>query len=106
MSKKNLKANHNGKVIGKILIKTVLNLVKEKFESKSQRGNVWSCKFFTVLNLVKEKFESKSQPILVELLIADTVLNLVKEKFESKSQPDFLHLRFYQYCFKSCQRKI
>jgi hypothetical protein len=63
LSKKNLKANHNY-AIGE------------------------SAEIYVVLNLVKEKSESKSQPLSCRLSEETVVCNLVKEKIESKSQQD------------------
>ena len=53
MSKKNLKANHNLRWLRWFCFIVVLNLVKEKFESKSQRHQKKNNKTNVVVNLVK-----------------------------------------------------
>ena len=88
------------------LANVVLNIVKEKSESKSQHLRVERDWRFVVLNIVKEKSESKSQPKIPDEIYLSVVLNIVKEKSESKSQPDQSDIKRGYCCFKYCQRKI
>ena len=39
----------------------VLNIIKEKSESKSQLNFEYKIRYYAVLNIIKEKSESKSQ---------------------------------------------
>ena len=84
----------------------VLNIVKEKSESKSQHLLEHRRQTFVVLNIVKEKSESKSQRRLRNRRILYVVLNIVKEKSESKSQRVADNGNEAFRCFKYCQRKI
>ena len=81
MSKKNLKANHN-------------------------TCRRWISRCCVVLNIVKEKSESKSQHDGRSIKLQSVVLNIVKEKSESKSQHLQAGLIQSPGCFKYCQRKI
>ncbi|MBS1550889.1 MAG: hypothetical protein JST15_02330 [Bacteroidetes bacterium] len=61
MSKKLLKANHNAAALEMTPQSVVVNIVKETFESKSQRNGETKTFTIVVVNIVKETFESKSQ---------------------------------------------
>ena len=101
-----MKANHNARrneLWGK---ETVVNIVKETFESKSQHQKTVMSYPRTVVNIVKETFESKSQPSGSMSTNEITVVNIVKETFESKSQQRF-HLPIcFLNCCKYCQRNF